>query len=441
METIYNNWFQQQMNHIGVLTAFAEYGTVFGMVLLLVLFGSSLLLFLYENKKNRQLLLEVEKERQINSLNQQDVTELEESRIQLKETAAMLRQERQQYRDALLCECLYAFSFDVTTGLLTEEYTNNGESVLQQLGLSVPVHYDEVMAAWKKQNSPQSLYKACPVQKVSFFAEAFEQGRRSLEFEYYLPNSDTYERQTLFLFKNEENHHIVACSIAKDITELRKKEEQTKRALAQLTKAAEKIAQGDLEAEIECCGEGEVKILAESLSKTTEELRKRIAYINELAYLDLLTGFSNKTAYAKRIEELELELKTIPDIQFGMAMLDINNLKMVNDSMGHEMGDLFIKEATGMMKAVFKECIIYRIGGDEFVVLFFPPLLEKMEELVAQFEQHMKEYNDMHDEFACGVWVAIGYSIYDKTKDKTYIDVFKRADELMYWNKSKKKAL
>ena len=422
LDRIYDNWLVEYMKDYSLLTILTEYKETVIIGALILLFLFSMLLFLHENTKSRHLRLE------------------EESRLQLKETAAMLRQERQQYREALLCECLYSFSFDITSGFLTEEYTNGSESVLKQLGLTLPVKYDEVMEKWRELVHPQSLYKTCPVQEAACFAKAFEQGRRSLEFEYYLPDTDTYERQTLFLFKNEENQHIVACAIAKDITEIRKKEEQTKRALAQLTKVAEKIAQGDLEVEIECCGEGEVKILADSLSKTTAELKKRIAYINELAYLDLLTGLANKTAYAKRIEALEVELSVNPQMQFGMAMLDINNLKMVNDSMGHEMGDLFIQEATGLMKDIFKECIIYRVGGDEFVILFFPPLLEQMEHLVTEFEEHMAEYNRTHQEFPCGVWVAVGYSVYDFQKDTKYIDVFKRADELMYWDKSQKKA-
>ena len=205
---------------------------------------------------------------------------------------------------------------------------------------------------------------------------------------------------------------------AQRIAELCKKEEQTKRTLVQLTEVAERVAQGDLDVEIECCGEGEIKLLAESMKKTTVELKKRIAYIKALAYLDSLTELSNKTAYAKRVEVLELELLQHSKLQFGIAMLDINNLKMVNDSMGHEMGDLLIKEATDMMKAVFKECIIYRVGGDEFVILFFPPLLEQMESLVTKFEEYQTEYNRTHHEFPCGVWVAVGYSVYDYTKEE-----------------------
>ena len=250
----------------------------------------------------------------------------------------------------------------------------------------------------------------------------------------------------LFLYEYKKNRQLLSeleqerKTNEQKLTEFHKKEEQTRQTLVQLTKVAEQVAQGDLDVEIECCGEGEIKLLAESMKKTTTELKKRIAYINELAYLDSLTELSNKTAYAKRVEVLESELLQNSKLQFGIAMLDINNLKMVNDSMGHEMGDQLIQEATDMMKAVFKDCIIYRVGGDEFVILFFPPLLEQMENLVTKFEEHQTEYNRMHREFPCGVWVAVGYSMYDHTKDNKYMDVFKRADELMYWNKNRKKA-
>ena len=250
----------------------------------------------------------------------------------------------------------------------------------------------------------------------------------------------------LFLYEHKKNKRLLSeleqerKKNEQQVAQLYEKEEQTRRVLVQLTKVAERVGQGDLDVEIECCGEGEVKHLAESMKKTTAELKKRIGYIKALAYLDSLTELSNKTAYAKRVEVLELELSENPKLQFGIAMLDINNLKMVNDSMGHEMGDLLIQEATDMMKAIFTDCIIYRVGGDEFVILFFPPLLEQMESLVIKFEEHQTEYNRTHHTFPCGVWVAVGYSVYDDTKDSKYMDVFKRADELMYWNKNQKKA-
>ena len=250
----------------------------------------------------------------------------------------------------------------------------------------------------------------------------------------------------LFLYEHKKNKRLLSeieqerKQHEQQIMEISKKEEQNRRVLIQLTKVAERVAQGDLDVEVECCGEGEIKLLAESMKKTTAELKKRIAYIKSLAYLDSLTELSNKMAYAKRVEVLESELAQNPKLQFGIAMLDINNLKMVNDSMGHEMGDLLIQKATDMMKAVFKDCIMYRVGGDEFVILFFPPLLEQIESLVTKFEEYQTEYNQTHHEFPCGVWVAVGYSVYDHIKDSKYMDVFKRADELMYWNKNQKKA-
>ncbi len=85
----------------------------------------------------------------------------------------------------------------------------------------------------------------------------------------------------------------------------------------------------------------------------------------ELSYVDKLTGLGNRNHYIQTLEKLE---KT-PPVNLGVVFIDLNGLKMVNDQLGHNAGDEFIKNLAGVFRKHFREEDIYRIGGDEFVFL------------------------------------------------------------------------
>lgn len=97
----------------------------------------------------------------------------------------------------------------------------------------------------------------------------------------------------------------------------------------------------------------------ESTLKEVEEKQKELHFIS---YRDMLTGLYNRNRY---IEVIDTE-RNIPD--FGVVYVDLNNLKVLNDSQSHEAGDRYIRNAADAMAAVFPDKC-YRIGGDEFVVL------------------------------------------------------------------------
>ncbi len=85
----------------------------------------------------------------------------------------------------------------------------------------------------------------------------------------------------------------------------------------------------------------------------------------ELSYVDKLTGLGNRNNYIQMLEQLE---KTPPP-NLGVVFIDLNGLKIVNDRLGHNAGDEYIKNLAGIFKKHFRAEDIYRIGGDEFVFL------------------------------------------------------------------------
>ncbi len=85
----------------------------------------------------------------------------------------------------------------------------------------------------------------------------------------------------------------------------------------------------------------------------------------ELSYVDKLTGLGNRNNYIQTLEQLE----KIPPPNLGVVFIDLNGLKMVNDQLGHDAGDEYIKNLADVFRKHFREEDIYRIGGDEFVFL------------------------------------------------------------------------
>lgn len=205
--------------------------------------------------------------------------------------------------------------------------------------------------------------------------------------------------------------------------------------LRQITLAAEKIAGGDLNVEIECKSKDEVGILSKSFQQTVSNLKQYINYINDLAYMDSHTGARNKTAYMDAVERIENNMKT-QNFTYAVVVMDINGLKLVNDKNGHEYGDMLIMDAVKIMKHTFEGCEVYRIGGDEFVVILEDGQAEACYKFIQKLEEQMEKFNAINHKYENGLQIAKGAAIYEKEVDYEYCDVFRRADQAMYENKS-----
>ncbi len=206
------------------------------------------------------------------------------------------------------------------------------------------------------------------------------------------------------------------------------------RPLKELDKAAQDIAQGHLDVELNIHSNDEVGTLAQSLSETARELKIRINYINNLAFSDKLTGVKNSTAYLQEVAFLKNDILQ-KKAEFTIFVVDANGLKYINDNYGHEMGNELIIKVTQMISEVFGKENLYRIGGDEFAVI-----LSGLSE--AECEEYCKAFDSTVENQKGKIWASasIGYAIYSNKVDNTYESVFNRADEDMYENKLRMKA-
>ena len=187
----------------------------------------------------------------------------------------------------------------------------------------------------------------------------------------------------------------------------------------------------------------EVEKYMQTLRTTSKELvdtRKRAEEMNALANKDSLTGVRNKTAYDNEVMRLEWNLEDGIK-SFGFAMIDLNFLKKINDTYGHEQGNAAIKKLCCIVCNIFDHSPVFRIGGDEFVVILEKSDYNNVKALVQEFNlQISAASNDQSLEPWERVSAAIGYALYDEGLDKTVSDVFNRADKAMYVNKRLMKA-
>jgi diguanylate cyclase (GGDEF)-like protein len=156
-------------------------------------------------------------------------------------------------------------------------------------------------------------------------------------------------------------------------------------------------------------------------------------YFKRLAYTDFLTGYENRMAFEHRLREVG----NLADKgeKVTLIICDVNNLKIINDTQGHKVGDAYIKATADILHSNLSGSgSLYRIGGDEFAAIIAGKdedyIRELMKALRTESRQAIKGQS-----FSC----ACGAAMFTPGIDDTLRDVFKRADEAMYIEKKRQK--
>ena len=170
---------------------------------------------------------------------------------------------------------------------------------------------------------------------------------------------------------------------------------------------------------------------------TLDLINKRLL---DLMRRDPLTNVNNRMAYEDKQKHLQALINSDPECEFGIAMFDVNSLKLINDSKGHEAGDVYLLRACRLICNVFKHSPVYRIGGDEFVAVLEGEDFDNRETLCQTFNDLLSPYSNKLPLPPEYVSVAFGIAVYDPETDIGVADVAKRADEEMYRDKAEKKS-
>ena len=174
--------------------------------------------------------------------------------------------------------------------------------------------------------------------------------------------------------------------------------------------------------------------------ETVANMQHKIFAIDEIAHRDSLTGIKNKNAYDEA--NMKINKKIAAGIaNFCIIMVDVNFLKKINDTYGHEYGNVYLINACKLVCSVFGAENVYRIGGDEFVVILEDDKVSLCKYFMEQFKVEMIRKNS---NLLLQAWekvsAAIGVGFYEPENDKECEDVFERADKEMYENKLAMKA-
>lgn len=168
-----------------------------------------------------------------------------------------------------------------------------------------------------------------------------------------------------------------------------------------------------------------------SAEERSRDMKELADAMSELAIIDPLTGIGNLTACMREEEKLNAEIAANPmELHFALAMIDLNFLKYINDTFGHEKGDETLRALAATASEVFAHSPVFRIGGDEFIVILRGKDYDNVDSLKERFHARTARMDPREPwkQFSA----SIGVSRFEPSADKRMDDVLKRADQAMY---------
>ena len=163
------------------------------------------------------------------------------------------------------------------------------------------------------------------------------------------------------------------------------------------------------------------------------KLESSLSAAEEKAKRDALTGVKNKNAYTATEEEYNKHISDGSAGDFAIVVCDLNGLKEVNDTQGHQMGDLYIKDGCKIICDIFSHSPVFRVGGDEFAVLVRGLDYENIDQLMKAMDDiNAKNKKDGKVTIAVGICKSDGNMLMD--------EIFDEADAKMYLNKKHMKS-
>jgi diguanylate cyclase (GGDEF)-like protein len=163
--------------------------------------------------------------------------------------------------------------------------------------------------------------------------------------------------------------------------------------------------------------------------------------LQELTLTDDLTGLRNRRGFFLLAEqELKLALNKRMGVVLWCIYADLDGLKKINDSLGHEYGSRAIVQTAEILKATFRDSdITARLGGDEFVVLAVSNSLEGGNLLLERLQNNVSAFN-VREQLPYRLSLSLGLVRFDPNRRITVNDLLKEADQAMYENKRSKKS-
>lgn len=182
-----------------------------------------------------------------------------------------------------------------------------------------------------------------------------------------------------------------------------------------------------------------IAIMSVSMRNIAETLKlsAEVEVMGKIAYTDGLTGVGNTAAFQNKLKHLEIIKVNYKSI--GIVQFDVNNLKVINDNLGHEMGDLLITDGSAIIKKAFGTIgDVYRVGGDEFVaVVCGDNAMAECGAALNNFDEYIDAYNKVESHKFL-LQIAYGVEFYNSDAIDRHLslkEIQKLADAKMYEKK------
>jgi diguanylate cyclase (GGDEF)-like protein/PAS domain S-box-containing protein len=156
--------------------------------------------------------------------------------------------------------------------------------------------------------------------------------------------------------------------------------------------------------------------------------------LKEQAYYDELTKIFNRKAYNERIQE-KFDLYDRYKTDFTIAMYDLDDFKYINDTYGHDIGDKVLIEITNEVKSIIRKTdFLFRVGGEEFVIIFAKTLLDEAYNIAEKIRIDISEMQIIENRK-----ITISMGITQTIPNDNAQSIYERVDKLMYKSKRNNK--
>ena len=183
------------------------------------------------------------------------------------------------------------------------------------------------------------------------------------------------------------------------------------------------------------------QVLVQNNLKLTEDLnksRKMEKKLQALSLVDELTGVYNRRGF-NQLARQQAELAKRTGKSMLLCFFDLDHMKHINDSYGHQEGDNALVAAADILRRIFRTSdIIARWGGDEFAVLMINAECDDVQTIDRRIQDNINDYNDKA-EHRYIISMSWGTVKYDPSYPADIEDLVSRADEMMYRHKSYKR--
>jgi len=162
-----------------------------------------------------------------------------------------------------------------------------------------------------------------------------------------------------------------------------------------------------------------------------KQIEKQLKF---LSFHDQLTGLYNRNCFEYEMQRLSKSREH----PITIICMDVDGLKMVNDTLGHDQGDKILKQCADLLREIFRKSdIVARTGGDEFAALLPKTDKQAAQKIVRRIRTVFDDYNQQAKPNWIPLSISIGISVAENADNDLFV-IFKEADDLMYRDKLSK---